>query len=186
MSVVHVKPLVFKKGVRRRRGSLGKNWRVFLLVVGRVRIEVAARRGFGYTAWAFDSPRRGTVSVWGVDTYQEMIGMKKKKKPDAAATARHLAPMESNILHAMMPLVEHCAATQYEDGDPRKPGWFTVRTFGSTWQIEVKDPDTMQMMRITQPTLDDALMMASLLLAAEDAPWEPDTWAMTQAKKSKK
>lgn len=183
---MEVRTLRLTRRVKRRRGSLAKEWRVFRVVVGRVEIEVAAKRGFGYTAWAFTSPRRGVVSLWGVETYMEMETMKKKKRADAPASAKHLAPMETELLRLHLPLLEHCAATQYEDGDPRKPGWFTVRTFGSTWQIEIKDPDTLQMMRITQPTLDDALTMAALLLAAEDAPWEPDTWAMQQQKKSKK
>lgn len=171
---------------RKRRGSLGRDWRRLYLLVGSVRIELAARRGFGYTAWAFDSPRRGRVLLWGVETYQEMLAMRKKRVAADVPKAAHLAPMESQLFCSMMSVLEHCAMVLYDDGTPRKPGWYTVRTFGSTWQMEIKDPDTLQMMRITQPTHDDMWLMAALLLASEDAPWEPDVWAQAQARKSKK
>lgn len=112
--------------------------------------------------------------------------MKKKKAVGATPTAKHLAPMETIILRDHLPILEHCAMTQYEDGDPRKPGWITLKTFGSTWQFEVKDPDTLQMMRVAAPTFDEAVVLLGLLLGSEDAPWEPDVWAQQQAKKSKK
>lgn len=175
-----------RRGTFRRRGTLGKDWTAFVMSVGPLRIHLVGKAGYGYSAFAFSSPRRGKVSLWGVETYMEMQAVKKKKKADATPTAKHLAPMETHLLRDHLPILEHCAATQYEDGDPRKPGWITLRTFGATWQLEIKDPDTLQMMRITQPTLDDALTMAALLLASDDAPWEVDTWAMQQSKKSKK
>lgn len=178
--------LTRRRGVFRRRGTLASTWTPFTFLMGPIQIHVVGKAGWGYTAFAYRSPRKGDVPLWGVWDYQGMSDVKKKKKADAAVAAKHLAPMETHILRDHLPILEHCAATQYEDGDARKPGWITLRTFGSTWQLEIKDPDTLQMMRITQPTLDDALTMAALLLASEDAPWEPDTWAMQQARKSKK
>lgn len=178
--------LAGKRGMRRRRGSLGKEWRVFLLLVRGFRIELAARRGWGYSVWQWTRPNGRTVRPWDADCYQEMVDMRKKRAVSEAPRAKHLAGVETNIFKDMMPIVEHMAVTQYDDGDSRKPGWITLRTFGSVWQIEVKDPDTLQMMRVAQPSLDDALILLSLLLSSEDAPWEPDTWAMAQVKKSKK
>jgi len=178
--------LTLTRRMRRRRGSLGKNWTVFRLTVGRRTIELAARAGFGYMAWSSSTTDGRTSRYWPASCYQEAEMMKKKRKASDTPQAKHLAAVESNVFKDLLSLVEHCAVTQYEDGDSRKPGWFTVRTFGSTWQIEIKDPDTLQMMRVTQPSLDDALMLAALLLSSEDAPWEADTWAQQQAKKSKK
>lgn len=112
--------------------------------------------------------------------------MKKKKKADATPTAKHLAPVETTILRDYMPIVEHLAMVQYEDGDTRKAGRITLCTFGGVWQAEVKDPDTLQQMRLSAQTLDDLIILLAVQLGSEDAPWEPDTWAQQQAKKSKK
>jgi hypothetical protein len=116
--------------------------------------------------------------------YKEMVQMKKKKAAADSPSGRHVAPLESVVLGRHHSIVAHCAVTQYDDGDSRKPGWITVRTMGAAWVIEVKDPDTCQLMRVVQATLDDALTMLALLLDSEDAPWEPDPWA--QGAKSKK
>jgi len=93
--------------------------------------------------------------------------------------------MESVILAKYHSLVAHCAATRYDDGDPRQPGWFTVKTLGSAWLVEVKDPDTCARLVVIQATLDDAITLAALLLDSEECPWEPDPW-LTAAKAKKK
>lgn len=112
--------------------------------------------------------------------------MKKKKKADALPASKHLAPVETTLFKDFMPIIEHLAMTQYEDGDPRKVGRISLTTFGGVWQAEVKDPDTVQQMRLTAQTFDDLILLLAVQLGSEDAPWEPDTWAMQQAKKSKK
>jgi len=86
----------------------------------------------------------------------------------------HLAAVESTILGNHLELVKHCSITRYDDGDPRKPGWFTVKTMGSAWVVQVKDPDAALSLTATGQTLDDALTLADLLLGSEEAPWEPD------------
>lgn len=111
--------------------------------------------------------------------------MKKKNVKAGAEAGKHLAPMETNYLGALLPLVEHCALRQYEDGDPREPGYFTVRTSGSAWQIQVKDPDACVSFTTTADTLDKALETAVLLLSCDEAPWEHDRW-LEDAKKRKK
>lgn len=171
---------------RRRRGSLGKNWKRFALTVGSVEIHLVGRAGWGYTAWAWTSPR-GYCEAWpGIHSYEGLSHVKKKKKPTEQTVAKHLAALESNVFAKMHSLVAHCAITQYDDGDVRQPGWVTIKTFGSTWQVEAKDPDTCQFMRVVQPSLDDALVMLSMLLDQEDAPWEHDVWAAAQKAKKKK
>lgn len=112
--------------------------------------------------------------------------MKKKKKASEVVNAKHLAALESLLFSKMHSIVAHCAVTQYDDGDPREVGWITVKTFGSVWQVEAKDPDTCQYIRVQQPTLDEALMMLALLLDSEDAPWERDVWAEQQRAKRRK
>jgi len=97
----------------------------------------------------------------------------------------HLAPMETNRLADVMPLVEHCSIRRYDDGDEREPGWFTVKTIGSSWAIQVKDPDACVSFTAVAPTLDQAMETAALLLACDEAPWEPDRF-LTQQRATKK
>lgn len=110
--------------------------------------------------------------------------MKKKIIPTAANPAKeirkHLAAVESSVLHQFPALVQHCCVTAYDDGDPRKPGWFTVKTMGSSWVIQLKDPDAQVSLTATAQTLDDALSLAELLISGDDAPWEPDHFLRAQ------
>lgn len=102
----------------------------------------------------------------------------KKKTVSSAATSKdgpsHLAAIESDVLCKCPELVKHCAITRYDDGDPRKTGWFTVKTMGSAWVVQVKDPDACLSLTATGQSLDDALCLADLLLGSQEAPWEPD------------
>jgi len=173
-------------GVRRRRGCIGKDWMAFRMLVGAIDIELVARAGWGYSAWAYTSPRKGRVLLWGVETWQEMRTMRRKNQKPTESAQSHLAPMESVLLTKHHSIVAHCAVTKYDDGTPRVPGWITIRTFGTVWQVEAKDPDSLQLIRVQQPSLDDALTMMALLLDSDDAPWETDNWAVQQASRKKK
>lgn len=101
----------------------------------------------------------------------------KRRSPNPTASKdgpAHLAPVESNVFSKLMNMVGHCAETRYDDGEPRKPGWFTVKTMGAAWVVQVKDPDSCCQMMTTAATLDDALALADVLLGSDEAPWEPD------------
>jgi len=98
---------------------------------------------------------------------------------------KHRAPVETNILHQHMRIVEHCAVTQYDDGSPREPGWYTTKTTGSAWVLTFKEPDSKLQLIVHGPTLDDALALAELLLASNSAPWEQDKWADDRKSKKK-
>ena len=112
--------------------------------------------------------------------------MKKKTGSTGQPDASHLAAVETNLLHAHMGVVNHCAVTRYDDGDARKVGWVVIKTFGSAWQLEAKDPDTCCTLRVVQASLDDALALLNLLLESEEAPWEPDSWLQQTAAKAKR
>lgn len=103
-----------------------------------------------------------------------------------AGAASHLAPVESNILDKVPSLVSHCCVTRYEDGEPRQPGWFTVKTLGSSWAVQVKDPDACASLQAIGATLDDALILAEMLLSSESAPWEVDRFLVQQRAGKKK
>jgi len=111
--------------------------------------------------------------------------MKKVKRAERASV-RHLAALESEMFRDHMPIVEHMAMLQYDDGEPRRVGWITMRTIGSAWQVVVKDPDGCASFTAVGKTLDEALDTAALLLGSEEAPWEPDTWLEKDAAKTKK
>jgi len=111
-----------------------------------------------------------------------------KKRQSAALTSgvKHLAPVESNLFSGLLPLIEHCAVRQYDDNDPREPGWFTVKTQGAAWIVQVKDPDGCVSFSAVGETLDKALETAALLLSCDEAPWEPDSFlASAKARKKK-
>lgn len=106
------------------------------------------------------------------------LGKVKKKSLETAPEGqfKHLAPMESKVLTSFDQVIAHCAVVRYDDGDPRKPGWIVLKTLGSAWVLEAKDPDTCSRMTASAGTLDDALTLMDLLLGSEQAPWEPDQW----------
>lgn len=94
--------------------------------------------------------------------------------------AMHLAAVETNIFAKLGALVAHTAVTRYDDGEGRRPGWFTVKTMGSAWVVQVKDPDSCCSLSATAQSLDDALALADLLLSTDQAPWEPDAFLKRQ------
>jgi len=119
-------------------------------------------------------------NVWGYPS------MKKRTSKGPAETVRHLAAMETSLLAGLMPLVEHCAIRQYDDGDSRETGWLTIKTQGSAWCVQVKDPDSCTSFTAVAESLDKALETAALLLSCDDAPWEQDKWLADAAPRRKK
>lgn len=122
----------------------------------------------------------GPVKVWGVPK------MKKKVSKAALEGVKHLASVESDVFSQLMPLVEHCAVRQYDDGDSREPGWITIKTQGAAWCVQVKDPDACVSFTAIGDTLDKALSTAALLLSCDEAPWEPDTFLSAAKARRKK
>jgi len=103
--------------------------------------------------------------------------VRKRSIPNVAEQSggpSHIAAMETAVFEKLHELVKHCCVTRYEDGTPRKPGWFTIKTYGSAWVVQVKDPDSALSLAVTQQSLDDALALVDVLLGSEEAPWEPD------------
>lgn len=116
----------------------------------------------------------------------ERIRMKKKTSSSPAGTERHLADMQTALLKGHLPILEHCAFRQYDDGDPRDPGWVTIGTNGSAWVVTVKDPDACVSFKVVGATIDQALDTAALHLACDEAPWEHDRFLEDAKKKKKK
>jgi len=155
---------------------------------------VEFRVGMGHTVFHLTSEwwngiyltaitRRGQHNATGRDWRVDVPRPIMKKKAAAAAGdngARHIAALESNILKDLLPLIEHCALVRYDDGDQRVPGWLTIKTLGAAWCVQVKDPDSANSFQFVSDTLDKALEGAALLLACDDAPWQPDAFLKKQ------
>lgn len=131
---------------------------------------------------------RDSLGMRDGDWFQkpEKAVKKKNQATSLEGPRQHLAAMESNLFSRMVPLVEHMACTRYDDGDARVPGWITVKTQGSAWQVQVKDPDSASSFVAVANSLDDALALASLLLEAEETPWEHDKWLADKKPRGKK
>lgn len=122
--------------------------------------------------------------------YRMVCDAMRKKTPSACTPPgdgpKHLAPIDTKSMKEFPNLVMHCSVTRYDDGDPRQPGWFTIKTQGSAWVVVLKDPDSVTQMQCLGNTLDDALALAELLAGSDDAPWEVDQWAKRQGTKKAK
>lgn len=178
---------LLKRTGRRRRPCrwLSKDWETWAFVKNGAKVVLYGRRWFGICAWSVE--RRGVVSqCWPDATWIGDVAMKKRVPRAVGAEApAHLAAVESNLFSRLMPLVAHCCETRYDDGTARTPGWWTLKTMGSAWIVEIKDPDTCSRLVVVQQSVDDALALASVLLESEEAPWEPDPWMRAAAAKKK-
>jgi hypothetical protein len=118
---------------------------------------------------------KGKIQIWEYPRREKNV---KRRMPSEAIAGKvapqHLAAVETNVMNTLPNLVSHCCVTRYDDGTARRPGWWTVKTQGTTWIVQVKDPDGCCGLSAMAQSLDDALALADLLLGADDAPWEPD------------
>lgn len=139
-----------------------------------VGIWPVARRGRGNIASAPDGERK---------QLRRPTVKKKEAKARTADGAKHAAPVETKYFADLMPVVEHLAFTSYDDGDPREPGWITLKVLGAAWVCQVKDPDSGNSFQFVAESLDKALEGAALLLACDDAPWQPDAFLRKNKKR---
>jgi len=162
------------------RCFLSRHWTVYKCVCGRLTIWVVGRKWWGLTA--FKLSRTGDVRplLDGFTSFGDLPPMKRKTTAAETTDAAHLAAVESTLLGKLHPIVAHCCVTKYDDGTARKPGWITIKTMGSMWVVEAKDPDSSCRLTACQPTLDDALTLIALMLDQDNAPWENDPWLKRQ------
>lgn len=102
--------------------------------------------------------------------------VKKKTLLSGSSAERHLAALESALFAQHLALLEHCAVTRYDDGDPREPGFLRFGTLGAAWTLDVKDPDTEMSFRLVDASVDKLWDAAALLLACDEAPFAPDPY----------
>lgn len=186
------KDLCIRSNRRRRRWRRPRRWSprkshglTVIFLDFKLKCWYVPRRGYYPHALV----RLGGGPIAGVLFAPPGFGAMKRKivgGGPSSTLASHLAPLESAVFGKLFNLVSHCCVTKYDDGEPRQPGWFTVKTSGSAWVVQVKDPDGCCQMSAIGNTLDDALALADLLLGSDEAPWEPDPWAKRKATEKKK
>ena len=185
MRTVMLTRQVGRKRVSRKTQWIGSHGWTLMVLVGRTLFRLHALGGCGIGIAA----RRNSQGFWEEITDEWMLRrslVKRKRQADAARpAARHLAPLESVVLGKFQQILNHCAVLQYDDNEPRKPGWVTLKTMGSSWVLEFKDPDSCSRLVVVAADLDDALALAQVLLESEEAPWEPDPWLKQQDARGK-
>lgn len=87
-------------------------------------------------------------------------------------------PATSVLLSKLPAIREFITATQYEDGSPRVPGYFTLRNRGASFELTMYDYDSGCRLPVSAHELDKALQLMEQLLGVEEAPWEPDRYLM--------
>lgn len=174
-------------GSKKPRGRVVRRLQTFEYVTAKGCLLMLHTGRAGITCLSRSTPAGVRLWAGAAESYDEVLKVKKKQPPGNSGGQKHLASVESNVLAQCHAIVKHCAITQYDDGEPRKPGWVSIKTFGSAWQVEAKDPDSCLSLRVVENSLDEALLLLNLLLESEEAPWELDTWLQQQSlKKSKK
>lgn len=150
-------------------------------------LDAYYRPGYG---WRPHSLWRRAIGLGIVFPPVEMTKPMKRRQATEAPASKdgpsHLAPIESDVLTKCHNIVAHCCVTRYDDGEARVPGWVTIKTQGSAWVVQCKDPDSCCSLQAIGQTLDDALALADLLLGAESAPWEVDRFLQAQKRERKK
>lgn len=143
-------------------------------------IAAGVRLCFAVVAWW---SRRSGRSVFEESVVKRRVPGVQKKSEDGTL---HLASLEGRFAETYPAIAKHCAVKQYDDGTPRQTGWITVKTVGSAWVIQVKDPDSCLSFACHEQSLDNALLLVDMLLASDEAPWEQDTYLKQQQKKLNK
>jgi len=176
--VIHARGLHLHRGRPKRWLPMGRSQFYVMLGSYQFTLRAVARKGICIVSRCRREQRYGddpNKLEW------EYPSMKKRvSKAALEGGVKHLAAVETVRFSDLMSLVEHCAMKVYDDGDPREPGWITIKTSGAAWCVQVKDPDAGVSFTAVAQTLDAALETAALLLACDEAPWEQDKWLMAQ------
>lgn len=175
-------------GLHRKRPCRWMPRETCTFVIVRANLQFELTSNYRVGIWVSGVWRRNATGRPPADALQlhRRPVMKKKSAAAAATNDKHLAALETGTFASMLPLVEHCAVTRYDDGDPRTVGWLTIKTQGAAWVVQVKDPDTGNSFTSIADTLDKALETASLMLACDEAPWTPDPWLKAKGAPKKK
>lgn len=138
--------------------------------------------------WLMAVYRRGDytrATLWLHSLPLEVMKMRKLASVGAGVVMPAL-PRESKTF-AKFPLYEEfMAATSYDDGTPRTPGYSTLRNRGHCYELTLYDYDSGLRLPISGPDKDHVYKVAEQLLGVPDAPWQPDDYLMGLLSKKKR
>lgn len=172
-----------------RRGAVRlplRGERCFYLALPRVWLFVRWRAHRGYILCALCSasdPEHGVISRWSFGDEQMPI---KKRVQSGELPVLPALSVENVVLRKTPALVEFLAATAYEDGSPRQPGYFTVRNRTIEYELTLYDPDAGMRVSIRARELDKVFFGAEAILCTPDAPWELDKYLWDKRPKEMK
>lgn len=152
---------------------MGSYW--YWVLTGDYILRMAFRPYRGCHAVEKWSVVKGTIALRGHILWHRERGSVKKVKVGDRSSVKHLAAVETEVLRDMMPIIEFQALLQYEDGSPRQAGYIGTWTNGSVWFARATDKDADATLTMEGRTWDEAMGLLSLHLAAENAPWEPNS-----------
>lgn len=185
------KLLTFRKRSAIRHGSQrlptrGERW--FYVTLRDVWILYRWRANRGYVMCALcdaHDPSHGEIQRWSYG--DEQMPLKKRLASGELPPIPALS-VETILLKKCPLLVEFCAATAYEDGSARQPGYFTLRNRVIEYELTVYDPDAGMRLTCNAVQLDRVFAGLEALLGAPDAPWMVDRylWERKPKEKTKK
>jgi len=95
-------------------------------------------------------------------------------------------PATSKVWAKYPLLSEFMTSTSYDDGQPRQPGYATMRNRTHCLEYTLYDLDSAQRISVIAPDLDSVHAAAEAILGADAAPWVPDDYLQSLLNKKKK
>lgn len=177
------------KAAIRRAGQVLPKWGEKRVVIARWGVWYTAHwlhgEGYRITGWRPAGAPVGQLTRAGEHPLKER--RVKRRTPAEVGLPPIPLPSDSKLFHKLPLLREFLSATAYDDQSIRTPGYFTMRNRGGSYEVTVYDPDAGLRCAVRAATIDDAFAGVELLLGAENAPWEVDSYLSDQlAKKRKK
>jgi hypothetical protein len=168
------------------RRWVGRKWTPFLIAFGRGTVWGVTRQGFGIALIRYSLD--GVLSdLIPISYYGDLSMLARRKVADAVAEGQQSAADQSwKPVSKMAHLIAHASTVVYADGSKRTPGRITIETSGALWKVQLTDPDSQAVLRVSAPTLSEALNAANLLLESPDTLWEPAPWLAPDAPKKKR
>lgn len=169
--------LTFRKRSAIRRGGQrlpqwGEKWLYVAMRDVWLLVRWKSRRGYVPVALLdAHGPMHPAIETWGHPDETMPI---KKRVPDGHMPVVPALSVDTAVFKKLPLVMEFLAATAYEDGTMRTPGYYTMRNRLVEYELTFYDPDAGMRLVIRHREHDKCWFGAEVLLGAADAPWEVD------------
>lgn len=143
-----------------------------------------AHRGLFILASSEKEAPHAMLEHWGFPEDWKMPV--RKRVPTGELPPIPFLSMDTKAMAKSPLLVEFLAATAYEDGTVRTPGYYTVRNRMIEYECTLYDPDSGQRVAVRARELDKMWQGVEVVLGAVDAPWEVDRYLLEQLEQKNK